>query len=383
MSLGRFYVRLGLGLRQFLGIAWRQGRELFGSEGRNAVEYQPGAGGPVYTARRAIRTAIYTVEYLFAIGEKVTLPVDGQLAIKRSSGAFKVIDVRSGSVYTVVTGDQGPATIAERASLARSASRFPFAPKVGEVVPEEGWLSEEYIPGEHPVAFRGCSEGFGVVYLPLLLAFLRAEPVTTVGLHAYARELVESITEPGGLLGRLADDDRAAVERLVARALDKVLLAADASLPLTLSHGDFFSGNIFIGPGGEHKAIDWANMGRRSPLHDLYYLLLNHCKRVLRPEQLEELLTARLGELRAGLASTDPTRLDELQAGLTDDPTLRWLFYLECIQVPLERCKDPDDRYIWSMLQRVEWYETHERELGNWSDDPVPTEKGKKPTLWA
>lgn len=370
-------------LASLLRIAWRLGRDLFGSEGRDASERRPTAGGLVPVAKRAYRTARYALRYLARSGETVTLPVNGQLAIKRSSGAFKVIDVDRNSVYTVVTGAQAPAMIAERASLARSASRFSFAPKVGEVAPEEGWLAEELIAGEHPVAFRGCSEGFNVVYLPLLLAFLRAEPVSTVGLHDYARQLAASITVPGGLLERLADEDRTAVDTLVTRALDKVLLTADAPLPLALSHGDFFSGNIFIGPGGEHKAIDWANMGRRSPLHDLYYLLLNHCKRVLRPEELARLFSARLAELRTGLAVTDPTRLAELDGGLDDDPALRWLFYLECVQVPLERCKEPEDRYIQSMLQRVAWYEAHERELGDWSDDPVPTLKRKNPTVWA
>lgn len=382
MSLGHFYVRLGLGLVPFLHITWRQGRELFGSEGRTADEHRQGAASPLTLAKRAYRTAIHAVRYLLRAGERVTLPVDGQLAIRRSSGAYKVIDLRSGSVYTVLTGAQAPVMIEERASLARSASRFPFAPKLGEVAPEEGWLAEELIAGEHPLAFSGCSKDFDVVYLPLLLAFLRAEPVSTTLLHDYARQLAASITAPGGLLGRLTAEDQAAVSKLATRALDEVLRSADAPVPLALSHGDFFSGNIFIGRDGEHKAIDWANMGRRSPLHDLYYLLLNHCKRVLSPPELEKLFSARLGELRAALAATDPVRLGELEGGLVDDPVLRWLFYLECIQVPLERCKDPADRYIRSMLQRVDWYEAHERELGNWSDDPVPTPKRRNPTVW-
>lgn len=370
-------------LASLLGIAWRHGVDVFGSEGRDASERKPGAGGLMEGAKRVARTARYALRYLGGSGETVTLPVKGQIAIKRSSGAFKVVDMDRRSVYTVFTGEQAPAMIVERASHARSAARFAFAPKLGEVAPEEGWLAEELIDGQHPLAFLGCSRQFDVVYLPLLLAFLRAEPVTTLSLHEHARGLVSSITAPNGLLQQLKEADRAAVERLVAKAADKVLRANDRPLPLVLSHGDFFSGNIFLGQDGEHKAIDWANMGRRSPLHDMYYLLLNHCKRVMRPEELENLFSTRLAELRAGLAATDPTRLDELEPGLTEDATLRWLFYLECIQVPLERCKDPTDRYIASMLQRVDWYEAHERELGNWSDDPVPTEKGKNPTLWA
>jgi hypothetical protein len=61
------------------------------------------------------------------------------------------------------------------------------------------------------------------------------------------------------------------------------------------------------------------------------------------------------------LRAEDPVRFGELDAALDARDDLRWLFYLECIHVPLEFCDDPNDRYVQAMVQRVAWFREFER----------------------
>src|SRR5690606_13660202 len=113
-------------------------------------------------------------------------------------------------------------------------------------------------------------------------------------------------------------------------------------------------------PDGGTRAIDWATTGSRSPLYDLYYLLMNHCVRVMSPAQRSQRLKEMIGSLRSALGDVAPETLSSLDTDLTTAPALRWLFYLECVHVPLMHCVDPEDRYIRSLATRLTWFKEYE-----------------------
>lgn len=345
-------------------LLWGLGMDLFGSEGKDANEGSSPPDGWRFGAWRFARTGRNLARYLLKSMGVVQLPVPGELAMSRDSGAYKVLDTRRDVLYTVMTEPFDPALLERRVALSRRAGEHGFAPAILDADTSAGWLAEEYVAGRHPTGFDGCSQRFDELYLPLLTDFLRAESVRPTTLHAYLDSLLAQIFAPGGLLERLPEGRREAVTRLTRRLEQAIHAASDRPLALSLSHGDYFSGNLVIAEDGKHWAIDWANLGTRSPLHDLYFLVHNHCVQVLSAVELRSTLSARVATLRSRLWEVDPVRFEELESALTTDDVWRWVFYLECIQTPLERCTSPEERYVDSMMLRIEWFEEFEAAYG-------------------
>ncbi len=350
----------GLGLARAWRLLWGLGIDLFGSEGKDRSESSSPPTGWRVSAWRFARTSRNLARYLFKTMGTLNLPVPGDAAISRGSGAFKVLDLKRDVLYTVMTEPFDPAALERRVTLSRRAGEHGFAPKILDADPRAGWVSEQYVAGRHPTGFDGCSQRFEELYLPLLTEFLRAESVRPTTLHAYVDTLVAQIFAPDGLLERLPQERRVAVTRLTRRLNTAIHAAPDRPLALCLSHGDFFSGNLVIAEDGKQWAIDWANLGTRSPLHDLYFLVHNHCVQVLGNVELNTTLAARVATLRARLREVDPVRFEEIDGALSTDEVWRWVFYLECIQTPLERCTSPEERYVDSMTLRIGWFEEFE-----------------------
>jgi hypothetical protein len=351
-------------------LLWQQQPEFLGDEGkglRNGAARHAGSD-----LLRLVRAARWTVRYLRRrrAGRRgrgvLELPVDGDLAIERRSGAVKVLDLGRQRVATVMADPGSRTKLRERVERVRRIEDHPFAPRITDVALERGWFAEAFVRGTHPTGFRGCGDDFEEVYLPLLVAVALAEPPRFERIGARAERLAAEILDPGGLLERLERQPRERVRAFVdvvrARIADSP--AAADPLPLVLSHGDFFSGNVVVTPDGTPQAIDWAHVGRRSPLHDLYYLAVNHCGRILPPDELTARIETMLESFRLGLAAADARASRALESGLDGRAEGLWLFYLECISVPLARCSEPGDRYITAMLERVEAFEALERAHG-------------------
>jgi hypothetical protein len=379
---GNYYINTSLRLPLLTQYLWRQFEQFLGSEGKSRLNQTRLSWIMPPVVTKATRVSKIVVRFLVAQlvlafklrptgNDVMTLGVPGEFLIVRKSGAVKVLDIKRRVVHTIMkSGDREK--LAERVRLSSDASRFPFAPRIENVDLEDGHYSEEFISGSHPLDFEGCQEDFVSVYRPLLVEFLRALRPEWRPLRAYVDSLMEQILARDGLLLRLDEEVRAPVVAFVEEVGTR-LRALDGQIPLVLSHGDFFSGNIVI-DGGRHRAIDWANMGQRSPLHDLYYLQMNHCRRVLDHDGLWRRLRAAIGELREALRSEARERFDELIVALTSGDEYRHLFYLECIQVPLVRCDSVEDRYLESMLVRVSWFSEFERYLAHRGpiERPVP-----------
>jgi hypothetical protein len=369
LPVGRAFVSARMGLMRVWQLLWSQHPEFLGSEGKNLHQADPWFGRLPIGLRRGLRASSGTLRFALARRRPsrhgdgaLALPLDGEVAILRRSGAVKVLDTRHDRVMTLMQRPDQAQKLRDRIRSARAAEAYPFAPRVTEAAPERGWFAEEFVRGTHPTGFRGCLEGFGEVYLPLLVAFARAEPPASTTIGAYAGAVATAILAPAGLLGQVAEEQRATVASFVEDMRSRLEGgAAGEPLPLVLSHGDFYSGNLVVTPSGEPRAIDWAHLGRRSPLYDLYFLVMNHCAKVLPPHLRRERVTEMIDEFRERLRVEDPVRFGELDAALDARDELRWLFYLECIHVPLEFCDDPNDRYVQAMVQRVAWFREFER----------------------
>ena len=378
VDVGPCFVSVTMSPIRVWRVMWRQQLEFLGSEGKtisgaSAVDARLPAGF-VRLVRSGLAVGRYVWRRSTGTGRRLSAPVAGEMAILRRSGAIKVLDLERELVSTVMTAEDGFAEkLARRVQLSRRVERYPFAPKVHEVALDQGWFSEDYFAGTHPRAFAGCGDDFDAVYLPLLVEFACTEPIEPVPMRTYVDGLVGDILAPDGLLARLTPERREDVTRFVG-ALER-LLATGAQeavvdmLPRTLSHGDYFSGNIVVGDDGSTRAIDWAHVGKRSPLYDLYYVVMNHCLKVLEPPARQARLARAIEAFRSDLEQRDPERFEQLDPALSDRPDLRWLFYLECVHVPLMVCDDPDDRYVRAMLQRIQWFRSYEDAVGVAIDD--------------
>jgi aminoglycoside phosphotransferase (APT) family kinase protein len=341
--------------------------EFLGSEGKTVRSPAPALERAFPRIAQAVRASLGTARLVRrrrrAGGSSLVLPVSGDLAMVRRSGAVKVLDHGTDRVFTVMKAPEDAAKLQRRYQEARRVASFPFAPEVLAADVDAGWFVEEFVRGRHPGLESGCTHAFDAAYLPLLAAFARAEPVTWLPMDRYVEGLASDVLAPDGLVRRLPAASRARTEAVVEALRERLAASPDASrlLPLTFSHGDFFSGNVVLPADGPPRAIDWAHVGRRSPLHDLYYVLMNHCVKVLPPIGRHERIREAIGALRARLAAEEPDRLEALSGALEPRDELRWLFYLECIQVPIVRCDDPDDRYVRAMVQRLDWFDAYER----------------------
>lgn len=370
MRVAGFYVNLELSLLQLSRYLWQQADQFLGSEGKSALAERRSRVLPEFTVK-ASRVARHLSTYLRARiqsrtgnsreGQVLSLPVTGDLAIVRRSGAVKVLDVRKNRVVTVVRDEGERAKLRERIDLSESVAHLPFAPRLEDIDLPQGYFSEEFLSGSHPVNFAGCKDDFSEVYRPLLVEFLAAFPPRWQDTGAYIESLRNDILAPEGLLQRMKPEERQTVTTFV-ESISQQLAGQGGRIPLVLSHGDYFSGNIVIGDQG-YRAIDWANMGFRSPLHDLYYLYMNHCCRAMDWPRVERRSRAAINSLQEKLAEVDPNQLEELSEFLAPRDELRKLFYLECVHVPLVRCTDPSDRYLESMLVRIGWYRDYERAM--------------------
>lgn len=372
VRVGAFYVNSRLNLLQLSRYLWEQSEQFLGSEGKARVTSGRLSRVVPPPVLKATRIAKHIVQFVRARaglrssagardGELLALPVAGDLALTRRSGAVKILDMQRKRVYTLLRNEEEKAKLSDRVELTKSIAHFPFAPRIEEVALEQGYFSEEFIGGRHPINFAGCKDDYAQVYQPLLVQFLKAIPLRWVDARNHVKSLHEDIVAPDGLLARMDPRDRQKVVSFTEDIFGR-LSDVDGKIPLVLSHGDYFSGNIVI-EGEVHRAIDWANMGYRVPLHDLYYLFMNHCCRVLDQEALERRAYKAIALLREALQAKDRERFAELADYITTKDRFRWIFYLECVQVPLVRCSDPNDRYLSSMLERISWFRDYERAL--------------------
>ena len=371
-----FYVNNELKPVELGRLLWEH-RELFlGGEGKSVTA--PDALARVVPGRllRGARVGRLVLQYQQARSrgngsvDSLEAPVTGDLAIRRKPGAIKILDDSNRRVYTYVPESEAERSkLQERVELHQELAGLPFAPALHEVDLDAGYAAEEFVAGIHPQNFAGCKDDFTDIYRGLLLQFLQARRPQWVEGRGYLESLRRDILSPDGLLYRMPSDQRRTVALFVRDICDN-LRSFEGRVPLVLSHGDYFSGNILLS-GDRQLAIDWANLGYRTPLHDLYYLYLNHCTRTLDQPNLQRRLGIAADRLRSGLAQDARELHAELEGFLRPSNELRWLFYLECVQVPLVRCASPDDRYIASMLERIGWFREYEEGL-RFSADAAP-----------
>lgn len=379
VKIGSYYVNGTLHPLEVWRLLWRQHVEFLGSEGKNASRLERGVEQLPSVLLRGVRAARAVGRFLRVRGSSdpaavLELPFTGEIAILRRSGAVKVLDLQRGQVITLMSGAQASGKLRTRLDRARRIEAHPFAPRVVAADAERGWFAEEFIRGVHPTGFKGCHEGFEDVYLPLLTALARAESPEWRTLGTYAEELTAQILSADGLLPQMPGPERQRVTAFVSQVRSWLVTSSHAQdpVPLVLSHGDLFSGNVVMAPDGGPRAIDWAHLGRRSVLFDLYYVMMNHCVKVLAPDVGERRIQESADAFRRRLQEEDAARSEELAPGLRNSPEFRWLFYLECVLVPLVNSDDPTDRYLRAMLQRIDWFETHERAVAGGRDERAP-----------
>lgn len=184
------------------------------------------------------------------------------------------------------------------------ASTWGMVDELGLTTPAQRWsiLSPAFARTE---AMRGPLEGVPSVLLPM-----------------WGR-LAQNAPETHGVLHRLAENPAP-------------LVAALATTPHALVHGDWKGGNLGIGPDGRVVLVDWAFPGVDAPCADLGWYLAVNCDRL--PESKE---------------ATGERYREALERHGVD--TSRWwqrqlaLALLGCaVQMGWSKCDQPDELAWWS-----------------------------------
>lgn len=269
----------------------------------------------------------------------ITLPAFGHLCIRVHQG-YKVFDFSRSETTKVFDQDIDTAAAENEINAVRKASSLRFTPTLIEADPGNRWYSETFIPGERSAKNTQAVPEliFKQVIASHLCEMLMSNPVHTTELSEYINKLRDSINQQLAH-SQLDREFSTHVHNFVCRIITSLEAAEDIPVKLTFTHGDFSFVNFIYSNKNKIAVIDWESAKDRSILSDLYnYFLTELYYERTRKNLVIEINDAISLVTRQLAAFEKSTQFDTLEK-FRD--TYRWLYYIERIQVLLDR--EPSD----------------------------------------
>ena len=264
-------------------------------------------------------------------------PVCGNLCLRVHRG-YRIFNYGRNTVVRVINPDVDQALVATEMEGVRNASQLNFAPHVLRWSVKDRCYEEDFVNG-YPGYWAPKSESavFFQIYhqdiLPCLKQMILLTPPLVTGLDEYVNKIV-NVTGDGRLSGPALDAERVRMIQDFTRSVaERLRPEGNCRVDLVFSHGDFSLRNILRTRDGI-MAIDWESAGHRNPLFDLYnyFFTESYYKRATTS------LVPEIREAVSSLQSSLTARAPDLASTLVPmAQTYRWLYYLERVQVLLER----------------------------------------------
>jgi hypothetical protein len=286
----------------------------------------------------------------------MTLPAFGQLCIRVHQG-YKVFDFSKSVTTKVFDQDFDIAAAQSEISAVRDASSLSFTPTLIEADPGNRWYSETFITGERSAkSAQSVPElAFKQVIASHICEIVLSNPVHTIGLSEHISKVKNSVDQQ--LAHSQLDRELSThVHNFVCRTITSLEAAEDTPVQLAFTHGDFSFVNFIYSNNKNIAVIDWESAQRRSILNDLYnYFLTELYYGRTRKNLVKEINDAISLLARRLKASNESMQFDTLE-NFRD--TYRWLYYIERIQVLLDR--EPSDMQQNVIRRSIETFTRHE-----------------------
>lgn len=285
--------------------------------------------------------------------DTLTLPLPGHLCIPVHYG-HKIFDFSGLTATKIFSTDVDPAVASTEINCVRDASSLPFTPALLEVDSGGRWYTERFVPGDRSAKTSRSNPQalFEQVICSYLAGIIQSKPVKTRALPEYLAGIHSAIScqlecSPFDI------DLCSRIDGFVRRIADKLGKADDASIQLAFTHGDFSFVNFIYSK--KITVIDWEGAKYRSALHDLYNYFLTelYYERVstLRRSEIPGTITLLNQRLSGGGVQPIDTLADP-------DGVYRWLYYLERLQMLLDRRESSAQRNV--ILRSIDTFDHFE-----------------------
>jgi len=291
--------------------------------------------------------------------EVLSLPVSGHICISVNNG-HKVFDFSRLTATKVFMPDSDPSLFSAEIDCVREASRLSFTPALLEVDKNARWYTESFAPGERGDK-NDSSDPHALFESNLcqnLAEMIQSKPLHSLPVYDHLSNTMDAVEQ---LLKNSSFDDELCehVSLGIRQFSANIKKHNNSDITLAFTHGDFSFVNFIYGENAV-TVIDWESAQHRSLLHDLYnyYFTELYYKRI--PSLHRNDTGQAIEQLNQCLVRNDVQNTGDL-AGEAD--LYRWLYYLERIQMLMEREASPGLRSV--ILRSIEIFEHFETRQPN------------------
>jgi hypothetical protein len=275
---------------------------------------------------------------------------------------YKVFDFSRAVTTKVFAQDIDTIAAESEIEAVRKVSSLSFTPTLIEAKPGNRWYSETFIPGERSTRTEQSVPDllFSQVIADHICEIVLSNPVRTLGLQEYTNSLRASVDRQ--LLQLEIDHELSTeVHNFIRRIITNLEAAENIPVQLAFTHGDFSFVNFIFRHKKKVAVIDWESARYRSILHDLYnYFLTELYYGRTRGDLVNEIDDSISLIARELLQSNESIESETLEKSRD---TYRWLYYIERIQVLLDR--EPSDIQKNVIHHSIETFSQHETSTSN------------------
>lgn len=316
--------------------------------------------------KRLIRYLVAVIQHRLPLQKKgaslLELPVYGNLCLSVHRG-YKVFNFHRNSVTKVFAPEIDQAAVFSEIERVRSAGLLDFAPSVRRWNIEQRWYEEDFVSGDlgYAIPHSEAQTLLEIYYrhvAPVIEDMILLKPPLTKNVGAYLDEMSGFLDEKQLCNPKLEIEKIKAIRRFAEAVVQQLLFNSDCQVDLVFSHGDFSFVNILSAEKGM-IVIDWESAARRSMLNDFYNYFFTEL-------YYQRVKTDLVVEINDAILSLQ-TRLNAKKSVGPGADLLsqiyRWFYYLERIQVLLER--ELSNKVLDVLMRSIEVFNHYEEMVGN------------------
>lgn len=317
--------------------------------------------------RKAMRCLIKVVQYRLRVKQHafpvLELPVSGTFCLAVHRG-HKVFDFQRKTAIKVIAPEAEEAAVVSEIEGARQAGLLDFVPTIWRWNVKQRWYEEDFIIGERGYTIpQSTGSNLLQIYYrhiaPLIEAIILLKPPVTKKVGRHLDEIIEALDNERMSSSELDCEKIKSVRCFVEAVVRRLRLYDTCPVDLIFSHGDFSFVNILSSNQGM-VVIDWESAAHRNILNDFYnWFFTELYYRRVKTDLVAEINEALIS-LQSSLTSKGIGIVGDLQS---KTEFYRWLYYIERIQMLLER--EPSEKLLNVMMRSIEVFNHYEEIVGN------------------